>query len=129
MDVCLCFTPRSPRFSPPFSPPDPHGAGRPRGGASGKGRGPICKNFKNKALSRINFGLSFNVFTDVDIYVFLEAIIATGLRWLAVRRLWTRYTNRGIVIVDSTVNYKLLRAYTSKLKALAYSFTTFGVSG
>merc|ERR1712070_421894 len=45
------------------------------------------------------------------------------------RRLWTRYTGRGLVIVDSTVNYKLLRAYTSKLKSLAYRFQNFGVSG
>jgi hypothetical protein len=43
--------------------------------------------------------------------------------------LWTRYTGRGLVIVESTVNYKLLRAYTSKLKSLAYRFQNFGVSG
>jgi len=66
---------------------------------------------------------------DANIYVFLAAIFATAHRWLTGRRLWTRYTNRTIVIVDSTVNYKLLRAYVSKLKALAFRFTTFGVAG
>ena len=34
-----------------------------------------------------------------------------------------------LVIADCTVNYKLLRAYVSKLRALAFRFTTFGVSG
>jgi hypothetical protein len=71
------------------------------------------------------------VFAHLDawIYVFLGAILCSIHRLWTGRRLWTRYTGRGLVIVESTVNYKLLRAYTSKLKSLAYRFQNFGVSG
>jgi len=71
------------------------------------------------------------VFAHLDawIYVFLGAILSSIHRLLTGRRLWTRYTGRGLVIVDCTMNYKLLRAYTSKLKSLAYRFQSFGVSG
>merc|ERR1711988_2100251 len=71
------------------------------------------------------------VFAHLDawIYVFLGAILTSIHRLWTGRRLWTRYAGRGLVIVDSTVNYKLLRAYTSKLKSLAYRFQNFGVSG
>jgi hypothetical protein len=71
------------------------------------------------------------VFAHLDawIYVFLGAILCSIHRLWTGRRLWTRYTGRGLVIVDSTCNYKLLRAYTSKLKSLAYRFQNFGVSG
>eukprot|EP00929_Paragymnodinium_shiwhaense_P114834 TRINITY_DN8334_c0_g4_i1.p1 TRINITY_DN8334_c0_g4~~TRINITY_DN8334_c0_g4_i1.p1 ORF type:complete len:1741 (+),score=379.18 TRINITY_DN8334_c0_g4_i1:260-5482(+) len=66
---------------------------------------------------------------DANIYVFLAAILATLHRWYTGRRLWTRYCNRTIVICESTCNYKLLRSYLSKLKALSFRFTTFGVAG
>jgi hypothetical protein len=71
------------------------------------------------------------VFAHLDawIYVFLGAILTSIHRLWTGRRLWTRYTGRGLVIVDCTMNYKLLRAYTSKLKSLAYRFQNFGVSG
>ncbi|CAE8632749.1 unnamed protein product [Polarella glacialis] len=68
-------------------------------------------------------------FVDSTIYVFMGAIVATIHRGLTGRRLWTRYCARTLVIVDSTVNYKLLRAFVSKLRALAFRFTTFGVAG
>ena len=55
--------------------------------------------------------------------------ICSALRWWNGRRLITRYTGRCLVIVDSTMNYKLIRAYCSKLRALAWRFTTFGVAG
>eukprot|EP00929_Paragymnodinium_shiwhaense_P114830 TRINITY_DN8334_c0_g1_i2.p1 TRINITY_DN8334_c0_g1~~TRINITY_DN8334_c0_g1_i2.p1 ORF type:complete len:1861 (+),score=397.04 TRINITY_DN8334_c0_g1_i2:77-5659(+) len=66
---------------------------------------------------------------DAHIYVFLAAILASIHRWYHGRRLWTRFCNRTIVICDSTVNYKLLRSYLTKLRALAFRFTTFGVAG
>lgn len=62
-------------------------------------------------------------------YVFLAAILMSLHRLFTGRRLWTRYMARTVVIVDSTVNYKLARAYLSKLKALTWRFTTFGVAG
>jgi len=68
-------------------------------------------------------------FADSTIYVFMGAIVATIHRWCTGRRLWTRYCARTLVIVDTTVNYKLLRAFVSKLRALAFRFTTFGVAG
>ncbi|CAE8615543.1 unnamed protein product [Polarella glacialis] len=68
-------------------------------------------------------------FVDSTIYVFMGAIVATIHRGLTGRRLWTRYCARTLVIVDTTVNYKLLRAFVSKLRALAFRFTTFGVAG
>eukprot|EP00928_Gymnodinium_smaydae_P050536 TRINITY_DN3409_c0_g1_i3.p1 TRINITY_DN3409_c0_g1~~TRINITY_DN3409_c0_g1_i3.p1 ORF type:complete len:1639 (+),score=222.45 TRINITY_DN3409_c0_g1_i3:43-4959(+) len=67
---------------------------------------------------------------DALIYVFLAALISVLHRLLTGRRLWTRYTARTVVIVDTcTSNYKCLRAYVSKLRALAFRFTTFGVAG
>eukprot|EP00929_Paragymnodinium_shiwhaense_P114831 TRINITY_DN8334_c0_g2_i1.p1 TRINITY_DN8334_c0_g2~~TRINITY_DN8334_c0_g2_i1.p1 ORF type:complete len:1836 (+),score=406.87 TRINITY_DN8334_c0_g2_i1:160-5667(+) len=66
---------------------------------------------------------------DAHIYVFLAAILASFHRWWTGRRLWTRFCNRTIVICESTVNYKLLRSYLSKLRALSFRFTTFGVAG
>lgn len=66
---------------------------------------------------------------DAWVYVFLAGIVITVHRKFSGRRLWTRYCSRQVVIVDSTVNYKLLRAYVSKLRSLAYRVSTFGVSG
>jgi len=67
---------------------------------------------------------------DALIYVFLAALISIVHRLLTGRRLWTRFTSRTVVIVEaSTANYKLLRAYVSKLRALAFRFTTFTVMG
>eukprot|EP00747_Dinoflagellata_sp_TGD_P139761 gnl/TRDRNA2_/TRDRNA2_175938_c6_seq12.p1 gnl/TRDRNA2_/TRDRNA2_175938_c6~~gnl/TRDRNA2_/TRDRNA2_175938_c6_seq12.p1 ORF type:complete len:1809 (+),score=292.10 gnl/TRDRNA2_/TRDRNA2_175938_c6_seq12:717-5429(+) len=66
---------------------------------------------------------------DSIVYVFLGAIICSMIRLVSGRRLFTRYTSRCLVIVDSTANYKLLRAYASKLRALAFRFTTFTVMG
>lgn len=68
-------------------------------------------------------------FLDSIIYCCLAAICATVHRFFTGRRLWTRYTARTVVIVDSTANYKLLRAYLSKLRALAWRWTAFGVAG
>eukprot|EP00747_Dinoflagellata_sp_TGD_P139790 gnl/TRDRNA2_/TRDRNA2_175938_c6_seq6.p1 gnl/TRDRNA2_/TRDRNA2_175938_c6~~gnl/TRDRNA2_/TRDRNA2_175938_c6_seq6.p1 ORF type:complete len:1830 (+),score=285.34 gnl/TRDRNA2_/TRDRNA2_175938_c6_seq6:718-5490(+) len=68
-------------------------------------------------------------YSDSIIYVFLGAIICSVIRWWQGRRLFTRYTSRCLVIVDSTANYKLLRAYASKLRSLAFRFTTFTVMG
>jgi len=67
---------------------------------------------------------------DATIYVFLPALISLVHRVLTGRRLWTRFCSRTVVIVDSsTMNYKLLRAYLTKLRSLAFRFTTFGVLG
>eukprot|EP00933_Yihiella_yeosuensis_P051705 TRINITY_DN49696_c0_g1_i1.p1 TRINITY_DN49696_c0_g1~~TRINITY_DN49696_c0_g1_i1.p1 ORF type:complete len:798 (+),score=136.65 TRINITY_DN49696_c0_g1_i1:335-2395(+) len=71
----------------------------------------------------------FVALVDALFYVFLAAITASVHRLFTNRRMWTRYTARTVVIVDSTVNYKLLRAYVSKLRALAYRFTAFAVAG
>eukprot|EP00927_Polykrikos_kofoidii_P057293 TRINITY_DN5140_c0_g1_i1.p1 TRINITY_DN5140_c0_g1~~TRINITY_DN5140_c0_g1_i1.p1 ORF type:complete len:1692 (+),score=248.08 TRINITY_DN5140_c0_g1_i1:164-5077(+) len=66
---------------------------------------------------------------DAIFYIFLGAILTTAHRLVFGRRPWSRYTSRSIVVVDSTVNYKLVRAYASKLRALAPRFTIFGVAG
>jgi len=68
-------------------------------------------------------------FIDAHIYVFLGAILISIHRKMTGRRLITRYCARTLVIVETTTNYKLLRAYASKLRALAFRFTTFGVAG
>lgn len=79
--------------------------------------------------SGIVIGTHLISFFDANLYIFLAIILATFHRWRTGRRLWTRYTARTIVICDATMNYKLLRAYLSKLRALAWRFTTFGVAG
>ncbi|CAK0811935.1 unnamed protein product [Prorocentrum cordatum] len=66
---------------------------------------------------------------DAHLYVFMGACLATAHRVCSGRRLFVRYSAKMLVIVDCTVNYKLLRAYVSKLRALAFRFTTFGVAG
>ncbi|CAK0825983.1 unnamed protein product [Prorocentrum cordatum] len=66
---------------------------------------------------------------DAHLYVFMGACLATAHRLCTGRRLFVRYSGKTLVIVDCTVNYKLLRAYVSKLRALAFRFTTFGVLG
>jgi len=66
-------------------------------------------------------------FADANVYVFLGMILATVYRWCTKKRLFTRYTGRGILIVDCTVNYKLLRAYVSKLRALCHRLQCFSV--
>eukprot|EP00930_Biecheleria_cincta_P085508 TRINITY_DN7489_c0_g1_i1.p1 TRINITY_DN7489_c0_g1~~TRINITY_DN7489_c0_g1_i1.p1 ORF type:complete len:1920 (+),score=339.39 TRINITY_DN7489_c0_g1_i1:80-5761(+) len=71
----------------------------------------------------------FAAFLDAVLYCCLAAVFATVHRFFTGRRLWTRYTARTVVIVESTANYKLLRAYLSKLRALAWRFTAFGVAG
>eukprot|EP00930_Biecheleria_cincta_P085510 TRINITY_DN7489_c0_g1_i3.p1 TRINITY_DN7489_c0_g1~~TRINITY_DN7489_c0_g1_i3.p1 ORF type:complete len:1587 (+),score=291.03 TRINITY_DN7489_c0_g1_i3:80-4762(+) len=68
-------------------------------------------------------------FLDSILYCCLAAFFATAHRFFTGRRLWTRFTARTVVIVDTTANYKLLRAYISKLRALAWRFTAFGVAG
>eukprot|EP00441_Pelagodinium_beii_P046966 CAMPEP_0197620904 /NCGR_PEP_ID=MMETSP1338-20131121/1609_1 /TAXON_ID=43686 ORGANISM="Pelagodinium beii, Strain RCC1491" /NCGR_SAMPLE_ID=MMETSP1338 /ASSEMBLY_ACC=CAM_ASM_000754 /LENGTH=1722 /DNA_ID=CAMNT_0043190209 /DNA_START=60 /DNA_END=5225 /DNA_ORIENTATION=- len=68
-------------------------------------------------------------FLDALLYCFLAAIFASGHRLFTGRRLWTRYCSRTLVVVDSTMNYKLLRAYASKLRSLAFRFNAFGVAG
>jgi len=69
-------------------------------------------------------------FLDANIYVFLAALICLIHRMFTGRRLLTRFCARTLVIVDAnTMNYKLLRAYISKLRALAYRFSTFSVLG
>jgi hypothetical protein len=42
---------------------------------------------------------------------------------------WARFTTRTLLLVESTVNYKLLRAYASKLLALSWRFATMSVVG
>lgn len=71
----------------------------------------------------------FAAFLDSILYCCLAAVFATVHRVFTGRRAWTRYTARTVVIVESTANYKLLRAYLSKLRALAWRFTAFGVAG
>jgi hypothetical protein len=66
---------------------------------------------------------------DAHLYVFMGAILMTVHRLMTGRRLFTRFCARSLVIVESTVNYKLLRSYVSKLRALSFRFTTFGVAG
>mmetsp|Transcript_112402 Transcript_112402/g.357267 ORF Transcript_112402/g.357267 Transcript_112402/m.357267 type:complete len:1621 (+) Transcript_112402:48-4910(+) len=66
---------------------------------------------------------------DAHLYVFLAVLLAVAHRFVCGRRLWTRFTARTFVVVDCTVNYKLLRAYGSKLGALAFPFTGFSVVG
>jgi len=67
---------------------------------------------------------------DAHLYVFLAAIVCVIHRVATGRRLWTRFCSRTVVVVDvSTMNYKLLRAYITKLRALAFRFTTFSVLG
>jgi len=66
---------------------------------------------------------------DAHFYVFLAVLLMLLHRLICGRRLWTRFTARTLVIVDSTMNYKLLRAYGSKLGALAFPFTGFKVAG
>lgn len=66
---------------------------------------------------------------DAWLYVFLAALLATLHRLLTGRRPWTWYTGRTLVIAESTVNYKLLRAFASKLRSLAFRFNAFGVCG
>ena len=75
-------------------------------------------------------GFTFLIyFSDAMIYCFLLAITAVILRWWTGRRLHTRFCARTVLIADSTMNYKLLRAYLSKLKSLTWRFTSFGVCG
>lgn len=66
---------------------------------------------------------------DCFLYVFMGIIVAMVHRKLTGRRLWARFTTRTLLLVESTVNYKLLRAYTSKLVALSYRFATISVVG
>jgi hypothetical protein len=66
---------------------------------------------------------------DAHLYVFLAVLMALLHRVIAGRRLWTRFTARTFVVVDCTVNYKLLRAFGSKLGSLAFPFTAFKVAG
>lgn len=96
----------------------------------------IARDLQSKGFSdfaegsTVHTALSYVVHhLDSWIYVFLAALLISAHRFLKGRRLWTRYTARTVVIVDSTVNYKLLRAYVSKLRALTFRFTTFGVAG
>jgi hypothetical protein len=63
---------------------------------------------------------------DAHLYVFLFAyFVATMHRKFTGRRIHAR----TIVIAETTANYKLLRAYVSKLKALSFGITSFGVAG
>jgi hypothetical protein len=66
---------------------------------------------------------------DATIYVFLPAFIAMAHRKCTGRRVWARFTTRTLLLVESTVNYKLLRAYASKLLALSWRFATMSVVG
>lgn len=67
------------------------------------------------------------LFFDSLLYIFLCAWTAMILRAATGIRLTTRFTARTILISDSTMNYKLMRAYLSKLKALTRRFNNFGV--
>lgn len=66
---------------------------------------------------------------DAHLYVFFAVLVMLLHRMICGRRLWTRFAGRTVVVVDSTVNYKLLRAFGSKLGALAFPFTAFRVTG
>lgn len=66
---------------------------------------------------------------DALVYTFLSIIVAMIHRKCTGRRVWARFTTRTLVVVESTVNYKLLRAYTSKLLALSWRFATMSVAG
>lgn len=66
---------------------------------------------------------------DALIYVFLPVLVAMLHRLLTGRRVWARFTTRTLLIVESTMNYKLLRAYTSKLVSLSWRFATISVVG
>jgi len=68
-------------------------------------------------------------FLDCALYVFMGIMVAMIHRKLTGRRLWARFTTRTLLLVESTVNYKVLRAYTSKLVALSYRFATISVVG
>jgi len=68
-------------------------------------------------------------FIDATIYVFLGFIMPTFHRKCTGKRLFIRYTARAVVILDCTVNYKLLRAYISKLRALCFRMQAFSVFG
>eukprot|EP00930_Biecheleria_cincta_P093561 TRINITY_DN839_c0_g1_i3.p1 TRINITY_DN839_c0_g1~~TRINITY_DN839_c0_g1_i3.p1 ORF type:complete len:1466 (+),score=253.31 TRINITY_DN839_c0_g1_i3:175-4572(+) len=66
---------------------------------------------------------------DALIYMFLGIIVAMIHRWCTGRRVWARFTTRTVMLVESTVNYKILRAYVSKLVALSWRFATVSVAG
>eukprot|EP00931_Biecheleriopsis_adriatica_P112438 TRINITY_DN8706_c0_g1_i16.p1 TRINITY_DN8706_c0_g1~~TRINITY_DN8706_c0_g1_i16.p1 ORF type:complete len:1587 (+),score=310.50 TRINITY_DN8706_c0_g1_i16:111-4871(+) len=66
---------------------------------------------------------------DALVYTFLPIIVAVIHRKLTGRRLWMRFTTRTLLVLESTMNYKLLRAYVSKLMALSWRFATLSVVG
>merc|ERR1712194_451151 len=66
---------------------------------------------------------------DAFIYIFNPVLVAIIHRQCTGRRRWARFTTRTLCIVESTANYKLLRAYTSKLLALTWRFATMSVVG
>jgi hypothetical protein len=66
---------------------------------------------------------------DSILYIFMGIIVAMIHRMFTGRRLWARFTTRTLLLVECTVNYKLLRAYASKLVALSYRFSTISVVG
>lgn len=66
---------------------------------------------------------------DAHFYVWFAVLFMLCHRVLCGRRVWTRFGTRSLVVVDCTVNYKLLRAFGSKLGALSFPFAAFKVTG
>jgi len=68
-------------------------------------------------------------FLDALVYVYLPVITAMVHRLCTGRRVYARFTTRTLLVTECTVNYKLLRAYVSKLMALSWRFATLTVVG
>ena len=69
------------------------------------------------------------VFVDAWIYILLGPIFLVFLRFWQGRYLWARYSGRSVVIVDTPMVYKLLRAYLSKMFSLAFRYALISVWG
>jgi len=76
------------------------------------------------------YHFAFYKLGDALVYIFLGIMIMMIHRFVTGRRIFARFGPKTVVIIDAcTMNYKLLRAYITKMRSLAFRWTTFNVLG